>query len=44
MKYKVENKKGQVLISFSRDAKEWESAIASVYQKTKGNCIGASKR
>ena len=36
MKYKVENKKGQVLIKFSIDAKEWDSAIESVYQKTKG--------
>lgn len=36
MKYKVENKKGQVLVSFSIDAKEWESAVESVYQKTKG--------
>lgn len=36
MKYKVENKKGQVLVKFSIDAKEWESAIESVYQKTKG--------
>lgn len=36
MKYKVENKKGQVLISFSIDAKEWEAAVESVYQKTKG--------
>ena len=36
MKYKVENKKGQVLIKFSIDAQEWESAIESVYQKTKG--------
>jgi len=36
MKYKVENKKGQVLVKFSIDAKEWDSAIESVYQKTKG--------
>ena len=45
MKYKVENKKGQVLISFSIDAKEWESAIESVYQKTKGkyNFVGFRK-
>ena len=36
MKYKVENKKGQVLIKFSIDAKEWDSAIEGAYQKTKG--------
>ncbi len=36
MEYKVENKKGQVLISFSIDAAEWEAAIESAYQKTKG--------
>lgn len=36
MKYKVESKKGQVVIKFSIDANEWESAIESVYQKTKG--------
>ena len=36
MKYKVENKKGQILIKFSIDAAEWDSAIEGVYQKTKG--------
>ena len=36
MKYKVENKKGQILIKFSIDAAEWNSAIESVYQKSKG--------
>ena len=36
MKYKVENKKGQVVISFTISADEWEQAIESVYQKTKG--------
>lgn len=36
MKYKVENKKGQVLISFTIDAKEWEAAVENAYQKTKG--------
>jgi len=36
MKYKVENKKGQILIKFSIDAAEWDSAIESVYQKSKG--------
>lgn len=36
MKYKVENKKGQVLIIFTIDAKEWEAAVENAYQKTKG--------